>query len=154
MLLVFALANGDAQRAVLNGAVDGDREIERILKFEIELDGAARGAASSDGGVYAVRGICRAAGAVRVAIDDGNALRELKQGVIKRRGNLTGAAARARDGFAVDQHGGILVAAALAILFDPLSYMIAERTHGSAPHFLMAQLYQTFGSSSIISFAM
>ena len=115
MLLVFALANGDAQRAVLNGAVDGDREIERILKFEVELDGAARGAASSDGGIYAVRGICRAAGAVRVAIDDGNALRELEQGVIKRCGNLTGAAARARDRFAVDQHGGILVAAALAI---------------------------------------
>ena len=79
MLLVFALANGDAQRAVLNGAVDGDREIERILKFEVELDGAARGAASSNGGIYAVRGICRAAGAVRVAIDDGNALRELEQ---------------------------------------------------------------------------
>ena len=62
-----------------------------------------------------MRGICRAAGAVRVAIDDGNALRELEQGVIKRRGNLTGAAARASDRFAVDQHGGILVAAALAI---------------------------------------
>ena len=115
MLLVFAFANGNAQRAVLNGAVDGDRKIERILKFEVELDGAARGAASSNGGVYAVRGICRAAGAVRVAIDDGNALRELKQGVIKRRGNLTGAAARTRNGFSVNQHGRILVASALAI---------------------------------------
>ena len=99
----------------MHRAVDDNREIEGILKFEVELNHAFGDVASTDGGIYAMRGICRAAWTVRMAVYNRNTLRNLEQGVIQRGGNLTGAAAGTRDGFAVNQNGGILVTAALAI---------------------------------------
>ena len=99
----------------MHGAVNDDREGKNVLKFKVQFDGAAGDVASADSGVNAVRGIGRAAWTMGMAVEDGNALRQLEQSVIQRGGNLTGAAARTRNGFSVNQHGRILVASALAI---------------------------------------